>query len=64
LGEGWDEGRSTIGIMYLNSNPTLTLTLSQRERGLKPKGSSPCPPWLTLFLIKSLFPVVKNQELK
>jgi hypothetical protein len=44
LGEGWDEERSKKRIMNLNSNPTLTLTLSQRERGLKQKKFSPCTP--------------------
>jgi hypothetical protein len=41
LGEGWDEGRNKIRIMDLNSSSTLSLALSQRERGLKPKRFSP-----------------------
>ena len=45
LGEGWDEGGSKIRILNLNSNPALSLALSQKERGLKSKRFPPCPPW-------------------
>jgi hypothetical protein len=37
LGEGRDEGRSKIRIMELNPSSTLSLALSQRERGLNTK---------------------------